>query len=248
MTTRTTRRSHLSSLAVFTLALLAGCASGPTTTERINNTAEVEWTKFLNSIPQSGNETLTRHVRTLTGALLVAAGEEPNDWQVALFESPETVNAFALPNKRIGVFTGLLRVTANNDQLAAVIGHEIAHVRLSHTQERINRGIIPNVLSGVAQLPGAVTDIDVLERGGEITTGVIKVGTVLPFGRAQELEADLEGLDYMAKAGFDPEQAAVLWETMANGQSGPIEVLSTHPSSVHRVRVLKEAARDLKTE
>ena len=246
--TRTIRLSQLSCLAVLALALLGSCASGPASTERVNNTAEIEWAKFLNSIPQSNNEELTLHVRALSGAILVAAGEEPSEWQVALFESPDIVNAFALPNKRIGVFTGLLRVTANNDQLAAVIGHEIAHVRLSHTQERINRGIIPNVLSGVAKLPGAVTDIGVLERTGEVTSGVIKVGTVLPFGRAQELEADLEGLDYMAKAGFDPEQAAVLWETMANNQSEPIEVLSTHPSSAHRVRVLKEAARDLKTE
>ena len=226
------------------LSLVAGCASAA----RIDSKADAQWTQLVNTIPQLDNEELTLHVRALTGAILLAADENPDAWQVAIFDSPDTVNAFALPNRRIGVFTGLLAITANNDQLAAVIGHEIAHVRLSHAQERINRGIVPNVLSGVAKLPGAVTDIDVLERGGEITSGAIRVGTVLPFGRAQELEADREGLAYMAKAGFDPEEAANFWRRMAEVQSRSIEVLSTHPSSDHRVRELEKAVRELNTQ
>lgn len=245
-TTIKTLRTRL--IGTLALCLLAGCASGLSTEARINNNAEIQWVKFLEAIPQSSNANLTLHVRTLAGAILIAADETPEDWQVALFESPETVNAFALPNKRIGVFTGLLVQTANDDQLAAVIGHEIAHVRLSHTAERINRGILPNVVSGVAKLPGAITDIGVLERAGEITSGAVKIGAVLPFDRAQESEADLEGLTYMAKAGFDPEQAAIFWQQMSANSNGSIEVLSTHPSSARRVRALEDAARKLKVE
>lgn len=237
-------------IATLAMPLLVACASsvGIASTERVNASANMQWEEFLETIPQSTDQQLTEGVRLVAGAVLVASGENLDDWQVALFDRPQTVNAFALPNKRIGIFSGILAHTENPDQLAAVIGHEIAHVRLHHTAERINRGIIPGVLSGVARFPGAVTDIGVLERAGELTSNAVRAGTVLPFDRAQEIEADIEGLTYLAEAGFDPEQAAIFWEQMADAQNASIEVFSTHPSTSRRIRELRKAILKLQEE
>lgn len=231
------------------LALLVGaCASsGIVSSERIETSAEAQWSQILETVPQATDQATTQHVRVLAGELLVAAGEDPSEWQVALFDAPDSINAFALPNKRIGIFTGLLPHVANDDQLAAIIGHEIAHVRLNHTSERINNGFAPNILIGVAKLPGAVTDIGPLETAGSIAGGAVAAGTTLPFGRGQELEADREGLRYLAGAGYDPAQAAAFWEQMASSgaRKNTIEVLSTHPSDARRVAALKKAVAEL---
>ena len=127
--------------------------------------------------------------------------------------------------------------------------HEVAHVRLKHVEARVNRSIAPNILIGVAKLPGQITGVPVVKSTGSVVGGVVQAGAVLPYNRDQEIDADTEGVTYAYKAGYDPRQAAVLWRkieeaTKAAGTSTP-EFLSTHPSNERRIRALEETARDL---
>ena len=173
----------------------------------------------------------------LTAALPPGA---PRHWEVTLFED-ETPNAFALPGARIGVHTGLLRVARTQDQLAAVIGHEVAHVLERHANARASNATAAGLL--------VVVGTEVLAGGGSAASqqGVAQalglgaqVGALMPFSRSHESVADWFGLDIMADAGFDPQQSVTLWENMAAASKGqPLEWLSTHPSHGTRIRDLE---------
>jgi predicted Zn-dependent protease len=156
-------------------------------------------------------------------------------WEMAIFEM-DSVNAFAMPGGKIGIMEGILKAAKNQHQLAAVIGHEIAHVTADHSNERASRGKISGVgiqvaavLLGGGNQGATYTAYEALNQGAAF-------GIMLPFSRNQESEADVIGLDYMAKAGFDPRQAVPLWQNMMN-EAGkePAEFMSTHPSSEKRI-------------
>lgn len=161
----------------------------------------------------------------------------PANWEVRTFAS-EDVNAFALPGGKIGVYTGLLQVAKGQDQLAAVIGHEVAHVIAGHSNERVSQQQVAGLGMNVAQLilgggAGGGAMMSALGAGAQY-------GVLLPFSRAHESEADLLGLDYMAKAGFDPRAAAQLWRNMAQaGGQKPPEFASSHPSDETRIRQIE---------
>jgi predicted Zn-dependent protease len=153
-------------------------------------------------------------------------------WEVRVFEDKQ-VNAFALPGGKIGVYTGLLKVATSQDQLAAVLGHEVAHVIAGHSAERVSDQMAAQLGLSVVQ---ASTGIDAQMLG--VATNVF---FLLPHSRTHESEADLLGMDYMARAGFDPRQAVVLWENMSKvGGDKPPEMLSTHPADATRIRQLQE--------
>ncbi|CAH0532719.1 Beta-barrel assembly-enhancing protease [Vibrio stylophorae] len=162
-------------------------------------------------------------------------------WEVVVFDSPQ-VNAFALPGGKIGVYTGLLNVARTQDQLAAVIGHEIAHVVAQHSNERLSRSQLANAGLQITSIAVAGSDYSQYHDLTMQALGLgVQVGVLLPYGREQESEADVVGLDYMAQAGFDPSQSIALWQNMAKASQGqqPPELLSTHPSYSHRIRDLK---------
>jgi predicted Zn-dependent protease len=166
---------------------------------------------------------------------------DPADWEVKVFEE-DVANAFALPGGKIGVYTGLLDVAENQDQLATVIGHEVAHVLANHSNERVSTNFVAQSGMQLAQIAvGADTPMK-QQLFGLLGVGA-QVGVILPFGRAQEAEADVVGLELMAKAGFDPREAGKLWQNMqAQGGDSPPEFLSTHPSSERRIRELNARA------
>jgi predicted Zn-dependent protease len=167
-------------------------------------------------------------------------------WEYAVFVDKEP-NAFALPGGKVGVYTGIFSVAKNQDQLAAVIAHEIGHVVSRHHEERITRqmqtqtglGLISALLGarygeGVAQTTS--------QLGGVAAQGLF----VLPNSRTQESEADVVGQRLMAQAGFDPRAAVGLWQNMvaANG-SRPPQWLSTHPDPQSRLREMDTRAAGL---
>ncbi len=177
--------------------------------------------------------------RTITGAL--SAQESDGAWEVIVFED-ETANAFALPGRKIGVHTGLLTVAKNQDQLATVLGHEVAHVVARHSGERVSDQI---AVQGGAQLAGAVLGAagdpsSPLHAISMAALGVGAQGVVLKVSRTHESEADVLGLQYMARAGFDPRQSVPLWQNMAAaGGSRAPEFLSTHPHPETRIAELE---------
>lgn len=152
----------------------------------------------------------------------------PENWEIQLFTSSQA-NAFALPGKKVGVYDGLFAYAVNQHQVAAVIGHELAHVTAQHGNERISRGALSEMGLSILGLQGNLA-----------ANLVLQYGVLLPYGRTQESEADLIGLSYMAKAGFDPRESVALWQNMSRAGSKVPEFLSTHPSSESRIKHLSE--------
>jgi len=163
----------------------------------------------------------------------------PNTWEVRVF-ADDTPNAFALPGGKIGVNTGLLKVARTQGQLAAVIGHEITHVTERHANERVSQQVVASSTLQVLAIAANASSPGYGQLVGALGAGV-QVGVLMPFGRQQETEADLVGMDLMAKAGFDPRESIELWKNMeAAGGSRPPEFLSTHPSYGTRMHDLQE--------
>jgi predicted Zn-dependent protease len=156
-------------------------------------------------------------------------------WQVNLLNSKQ-VNAFCMPGGRIAFYTGILTsLKLTDDEVAAVMGHEIAHALREHGRERAAKSTATGVVSriigaGVA----AYTGID--PRLTDVATNALGQMVVLKFSRDEEREADLIGLDLAARAGFDPRAGVALWQKMgALGKRAPVELLSTHPGGQDRI-------------
>jgi predicted Zn-dependent protease len=171
---------------------------------------------------------------------------QADGWEEAVFVD-NAPNAFALPGGKVGVNTGIFTVARNQDQLAAVVGHEIGHVIERHHDERVTRHV---GASGVVQLLAVIAGARYGQSGSQIASqggGLIaQAGFLLPGTRAQEDEADVVGQRLMAQAGFDPRQAVTLWENMlAAGGSRPPEWLSTHPDPRSRIGEMRRRADQL---
>jgi len=160
-------------------------------------------------------------------------------WEVELFEDP-TANAFALPGGKMGVNTGLLDVAATPSQLAAVMGHEVAHVLARHGNARMSsQRVAGGLMAGAGMIVGADSP---QKQATMAALGLgLEYGLLKPYGRGQESEADEMGLIYMARAGFDPREAVTLWQNMARSSGGqaPPEFMSTHPSNATRIAQLR---------
>ena len=163
-------------------------------------------------------------------------------WEVNVITSPE-VNAWCMPGGKIAVYTGIIeKVHITDDELAAVMGHEISHALREHGRERASQ----QMAAGVgASLAGVVADIFLPGSGQLATAGAgagAQLGVLLPYSRAHETEADRMGVELAARAGYDPRAAVALWQKMAKLSSGgaPIKLLSTHPSHEDRIKDLTE--------
>lgn len=219
---------------------LAACSQSPTgrsqlaffSDEQLNQMGAQSFAQYEQELPVVGGQ-VGAYVQCVSQAI-TAEVNTGDSWEVKVFED-DSANAFALPGGHIGVNTGLLDVATNQNQLAAVIGHEVAHVLASHANERVSTQAVTqtglSVVQAVAGLQGA---------GGQQLMGLLGMGAqygiILPFSRKHESEADTLGLDLMARAGFDPRASIDLWQNMAsNSQGQPPVWLSTHPSHGQRI-------------
>lgn len=208
--------------------------------------AEIQKKEPVSTDPRA-NERVTRVGQRIARAV----GEDlPGaKWEFVVFDS-KSVNAFALPGGKVGVYTGLLELTTMDDELAAVIGHEIAHVTARHGAERMSEAL---VIAGLGEIGGAVVEAKTDARQREIFQmaygGLATLGRVLPHSRANESESDRMGAFYAAKAGYDPRAAISFWQKMiaqkkarpGAAESGPLAVLlSTHPADEKRIADLKK--------
>ncbi|TCZ85683.1 M48 family metallopeptidase [Lysobacter sp. N42] len=245
-------------LALATTALVAACATttsptgrtqrvGAVSQQQLNQLGAEAFAQAKATKPQSSNAQQTAYVRCVVNAVVrELPAEAQGGWEVALFNDPSP-NAFALPGGKVGVHTGIFSVAKNQDQLAAVIAHEIGHVISRHHDERITRQLgaqtglgILGALIGSRYGSGAANTVN--QVGGAAAQGLI----LLPNNRTQETEADVVGQQLMARAGFDPRQAVSLWENMAaaSGSRAP-EFLSTHPDPRSRLAELGARAGNL---
>jgi predicted Zn-dependent protease len=240
-------------------AAVAGCATTTSPTGRTQYVGAVSQTQ-LNQLgaqafaqmkqqkQQSGDARLTNYVRCVVQAIVPQLPPEQRQfgWETALFVDADA-NAFALPGGKVGVYTGIFTVAKNQDQLAGVIAHEIAHVVARHHDERLTRQA---GASGALQIVSAILGSrygsgigTAAAQGGSV---LAQTGFLLPGSRQQETEADVLGQQFMARAGFDPRGAVSLWQNMmAASSSRPPEFLSTHPDPSARIGEMQARAAGL---
>lgn len=236
-------------LSVCSVVLFVGCATSPTGRRQLQLFPESQMqTMGVQAYQQMKKETPSLQDKAVNGFVdcvvsavtRVVPGKYARDnWEVTVFKSAQ-VNAFALPGGKIGVYTGLLHVTDNAAQLAAVLGHEIGHVIADHGNERMSTQFATSAGLAVAQAIAGTQSRQRQQALALLGLGA-QVGIILPFSRTQETEADLIGLDLMAKAGFDPHESVALWQNMSRaGGKSPPEFLSTHPANATRIQNLRK--------
>jgi predicted Zn-dependent protease len=240
--------------AVLAAALVAACATTTSPTGRTQYVGAISQAQLDQlgakafaeqkaSKPQASDAAQRRYVACVTDSIVAGlpAQWRAYRWESAVFVDDEP-NAFALPGGKVGVYTGIFRVARDQDQLAAVIAHEVGHVVARHHDERITRQV---GAAGAVNLLGALAGDygQVATQGGSI---LAQAGFLLPNSRAQESEADVVGQRLMAEAGYDPRGAVVLWRNMAEvGGARPPRWLSTHPDPASRLRELDARAASL---
>ena len=220
---------------VAVLALNTAHAQLFTSEKEVLRQARLQWLTMKRDMSRPGNPRIQPFVECISNSIIATLAEPYSsmDWEIIVFDN-EAANAFAMPGGKIGVFTGIFEVADSPDSLAAVIGHEIAHLTEDHVMQRAKRGTWTELATIIGT---AATGF-----GSSVRDGVA-VGLSLPFDRRQESEADIVGLDYMARAGFDPRSSIYLWKNMAELNAGqrPPEFLSTHPSDDRRMDDLVKA-------
>lgn len=232
-------------LALVTSCVLTACVKSPTGRSQLMMMPDAQmdqmglqaFDKLKQTKPVSRNARYTQFVNCIARPLTQIVGG--GQWEIVVFED-ESLNAFALPGNKIGVYTGLINMVDNSSQLAAVIGHEIGHVLAKHSNERMSNETMAQQGMGIV---GAVvgTSTSALGQVGMAALGLgLEYGVLLPYSRTQESEADIMGLDLVAKAGFDPRQSIRLWQKMSQASEGqtPPEFMSTHPANTSRIEEL----------
>jgi predicted Zn-dependent protease len=251
-------------IALLTALLIAGCETAPTTepgavgvdrpqtmlvsAEEIDQAAAAQYAKMMAEARQKGtlnrNPQQVQRVRTITNRLIphtsVFRADAPKwPWEVNVIDSPQ-LNAWAMPGGRMAIYSGLIeKLALTDDEIAAIMGHEMAHSLREHARERISRELATGIGVGIV---GAALGLG--QVGQELAGMVAQVTFTLPHSRAHETEADRMGVELAARAGYDPFAAVSLWDKMskAAGRGAPPEFLSTHPAAAGRLEDLRKYA------
>ncbi len=216
-----------------------------------------QYDQFLKEHPVSKNQAQQARIRRI-GQRLVAAVEKyykDNGWSDDLkgyewefnLVADSVMNAFCMPGGKVVYFEGLLKVTQTDDQIAAVMGHEIAHALANHGAERMSQMYAQNLGAVLTMLATANAPEEERQKWLAIYGYGSTLGIMLPFSRKHEAEADKMGQIIMAIAGYNPDAAVQVWYNMSKlNPNQPPEILSTHPSHEHRIQNLKKWAPEAK--
>ncbi len=207
--------------------------------------------EFIDSVPASKDMTDTELIKKVGTKIssvvenyLKNNGHESEianyAWEFNLVKDT-TVNAFCMPGGKVVFFEGILPVAKDENGIAVVMGHEVAHAVAKHSSERLSQQLL-------LQYGASLTDVLLANKSEATRTGInalygigAQLGVMLPYSRKHEYEADQLGLIFIAMAGYDPNEAISFWERMAaSSQGAPPEFMSTHPSDANRIAKLKE--------
>lgn len=161
-------------------------------------------------------------------------------WEFNLVEDKQA-NAFCMPGGKIVVYEGLMKLVSSDDELAVIIGHEVAHAIARHSNERMSQQIAAQLGSQILSVALSEKSDIVQSLAGTVYGVGAQYGVMLPFSRKHELEADRMGLIFMTMAGYNPEVAVGFWQKMSAGSGGNIpEFMSTHPNDARRISEIKK--------
>ncbi len=242
------------------LTIVSACATVPVTGRKqlslvssaeINQMAAQQYQEVIQQGPISNNQEQTAMVKRV-GVRIQKAVEEymankgASDqltgfkWEFNLIQDDKTVNAWCMPGGKVAFYTAILPICKDEDGIAVVMGHEVAHAIANHGAERMSQGMLAEfglstIGAAMGQNPTATQQIFMQAVGMGTNVGMLK------FSRSHESEADHMGLIFMAMAGYDPATAPKFWERMAtlSGGQAPPEFLSTHPSHETRIKDLE---------
>ena len=260
------KRIHLLTVALMLLAFSA-CKTNPFTGKRTLNfqsnsslfpTAFSQYDQFLAQNVVIENTSEARMIKSVGNKIAAASEQYLNalgypgylqeyQWEYNLVKD-ETVNAWCMPGGKIVFYTGILPICQTETGVAVVMGHEIAHALADHGAQRMSAGTIQQL--GMLGVAVATSGQDAQAQNAYLQAYGIgtQLGAMLPFSRSHETEADRIGIEIMAIAGYNPDEAANLWRRMKanSGGAGPPEFLSTHPHPDTRIQNLTEWAPQAK--
>lgn len=249
---------HIAAAIAFAV-VAAGCASVSTTqsgtvgvdrqqsmlvsSNEVNQAATQQYSKMIAEAKQKGaldrDAAQVQRVRNIANRLVGQTGVFRSDapgwqWEVHVITSNE-LNAWCMPGGKMAVYTGLMeKLKLSDEEIAAIMGHEIAHALREHGRERISRQMATGIALGVASAA-----LGLGQGASQLAEMVAQVTFTLPNSRLHEQEADRIGVELAARAGFDPRGAVSVWQKMAKASNGgPPEILSTHPSPESRLKDL----------
>ena len=252
------------SLCLLAMALLTSCATNPITgrsqlllvseQSAIAESAQA-YQSMMSGLDKKGkistDSKLTARIHLITDRLIDQAilfrPETRNwAWSVNVIDEPKTVNAFCMAGGKMGIYTGLIeKIKPTDDEIAAVMGHEISHALLQHSREQMSEQAVMGV--GVA-LIGVTASSDADRGTRENVAGLAAITLImLPHSRNHESEADKLGVELAAKAGYNPRAAVTLWNKMLaeSGSKSNFDWLSTHPASPKRVAALESLEAEM---
>ena len=250
------------------LLLMTGCSTVPITGRQqlllvsdseILTSSLTQYNSFIQTAPKSQSTARMKMVRRVGERIAAAtelylkqnglSHEIPNfKWEFNLVNDPQ-VNAFCMPGGKIVVYEGLMKLATTDDELAVVIGHEVAHAVAKHSNERMSQQLITQY--GAQILNASIADRST--RIQKIASNIYGIGAqyglMLPFSRKHESEADYMGLIFMAMAGYNPDVAINFWQKMSAGSGKNIpEFMSTHPSDATRISAIQKALPSIKAK
>ena len=250
---------RLYSMFLICTVLLVACATSPTGRRQLMIVSEDSaiaaskqaYAEMLKPYEQKGkidnDPVLKDRVYRITGRLIAQAIKmRPEtkawEWSIKIIDDPETVNAWAMAGGKMALYTGLVKkVKPTDDELAQVMGHEIAHALAKHSAEKMSVAMASQI--GVMAV-GVAADRKGLALTGAALAAALAVQ--MPNSRSAESEADRIGIELAAKAGYDPRAAVTLWQKMAKvGGKAPPEFLSTHPAPENREKKLGELVPEM---
>ena len=241
-------------IGLLTLVLVA-CATSPTgrrqfmvvSPEQAISSSKTAYVQQMRQFDEKGlisdDKVLVDRINLITGRIVAQAIKMyPKtaswEWSIEVIDDPKTVNAWAMAGGRMAIYTGLiLQTKATDDEIAQVIGHEIAHALANHTAERMS--VVMASQMGVLAVGVATGDSRAM--AGAAAASLLAIN--LPNSRTAETEADQIGIELAARAGYHPDAAASLWKKMGEvGGSSPPQFLSTHPAPGNRQQTLAKLA------
>jgi predicted Zn-dependent protease len=243
-------------LLIITATLLVGCATSPTGRRQLmlvseqnaivaskeaylSQMGELDAKGVLNTDPKDVARVDRITGRLIAQAIIMRPDTRDWEWSVEVIDDPKMVNAWCMAGGRMAIYTGLLQqIEPTDDELAQVMGHEIAHALANHTAERMS---VAMASSAGVLLAGVLSNRPAATMAGAAAAATVAVK--LPNSRTSESEADQIGIELAAKAGYNPDAAATLWQKMGTvGGEGPPQFLSSHPAPSNRQQVLSQLA------